>query len=293
MSSQRIDCAEQIGHFLADTLYKSSSLHLLGTVFRTKAAKWSNAAMCALSEKVIFTDPYNNSPLNRFTAGTEGYALSIRTDAVLKKAVVHFKKLFLTKAEALLHGDFHTGSIMVCEGSTFAIDPEFAFYGPMGFDIGAVLSNFYLAYFAHLGDAYGDWLLEQVQGIWAAFSARFTVLWADAKGEIYAAAHSAEDVKAGLQGYLADIWRDAMGFTAMKMIRRIVGVSHVADLESIEDPVLRSLAEKRALLLARRLAVTAHANRLEELGMGCVADLHEKHVKPLSVATPAEEWAVN
>ncbi|GKB47657.1 methylthioribose kinase, partial [Tanacetum coccineum] len=37
---------------------------------------------------------------------------------------------------------------MVTQDSTQVIDPEFAFYGPMGFDIGAFLGNLILAYFA-------------------------------------------------------------------------------------------------------------------------------------------------
>ena len=56
---------------------------------------------------------------------------------------------------ALLHGDLHTGSIMAEAGKTMVIDPEFAFYGPMGFDIGALLANLLLAYFASDGLA-GD-----------------------------------------------------------------------------------------------------------------------------------------
>jgi 5-methylthioribose kinase len=46
------------------------------------------------------------------------------------------------------------------------IDPEFAFYGPMGFEVGALLANVFLAYFAQPGHAngpqYAAWLLEQV-----------------------------------------------------------------------------------------------------------------------------------
>jgi 5-methylthioribose kinase len=30
------------------------------------------------------------------------------------------------------------------------IDPEFAFYGPMGFDLGAILANFFLAYLSQV-----------------------------------------------------------------------------------------------------------------------------------------------
>jgi 5-methylthioribose kinase len=42
---------------------------------------------------------------------------------------------------------------MVTPDSTQVIDPEFAFYGPMGFDIGAFLGNLILAYFAQDGHA--------------------------------------------------------------------------------------------------------------------------------------------
>ena len=58
---------------------------------------------------------------------------------------------FMTQAEALLHGDLHTGSVMVkaaavgAERSTKVIDSEFAFYGPIGFDIGALWGNYLIA----------------------------------------------------------------------------------------------------------------------------------------------------
>lgn len=48
------------------------------------------------------------------------------------------------------------------------IDPEFAFYGPMGFDLGALIGNLLLAYCAvpgnGQGDDYAEWLLQQVNG---------------------------------------------------------------------------------------------------------------------------------
>lgn len=60
---------------------------------------------------------------------------------------------FCERAQALIHGDLHTGSVMVTHDSTQVIDPEFAFYGPMGFDIGAFLGNLILAFFAQDGHA--------------------------------------------------------------------------------------------------------------------------------------------
>ena len=42
---------------------------------------------------------------------------------------------------------------MVTHDSTQVIDPEFAFYGPMGFDIGAFIGNLILAFYAQDGHA--------------------------------------------------------------------------------------------------------------------------------------------
>lgn len=51
---------------------------------------------------------------------------------------------FMTRAQSLIHGDLHTGSIFINEESTKVFDPEFCFYGPMGYDIGNVIANMIL-----------------------------------------------------------------------------------------------------------------------------------------------------
>lgn len=45
---------------------------------------------------------------------------------------------------------------MVTSDSTQIIDPEFGFYGPMGFDIGAFLGNLVLAFYSQDGHANKD-----------------------------------------------------------------------------------------------------------------------------------------
>ena len=51
----------------------------------------------------------------------------------------------------MLQADFHTGSLMVTEQSMYAIDAEFAFYGPMAFDVGKIIANLLIAFFASDG----------------------------------------------------------------------------------------------------------------------------------------------
>jgi len=72
----------------------------------------------------------------------------IYADDELRSEIMFFKDLYMTKTEALIHNDLHTGSIMVDENTTKVIDPEFAFYGPMAHDIGTYFANLVIAYAA-------------------------------------------------------------------------------------------------------------------------------------------------
>lgn len=51
--------------------------------------------------------------------------------------------------------------------------------------------------------------------------------------------------------------QDTIGFAGMKMIRRVVGISHVEDLDGIEDRPTKASCETHALALGRRLAMVS------------------------------------
>jgi 5-methylthioribose kinase len=263
--------ADHITTFLAETLFRTSDLGLPAAEKKRRIAVFAgNAALCRITEDLIFTDPYRLAPLNRWTAPhLDAAAAALRADGPAKAAVTELKRLFLSSAEALVHGDLHTGSIMVTPTDTKVIDPEFAFYGPMGFDIGAVIGNLLLSYISQDGhaaapgerDGYKGWILDQVEAVWTGFDRKFLALWrAGAPGDLVNPDLFADPACIGaLESFrvatLARLFAESTGFAAAKMIRRILGLAHVLDLESIADPARRAACEERALTLARDMLV--------------------------------------
>jgi 5-methylthioribose kinase len=264
---------DHITTFMARTLFLSSDLAISAAAKKEGIAAFAgNHALCKITEDLIFTDPYREAEQNRWTSPyLDAIAADFRDDLDLHVAISRLKLRFMASPEALIHGDLHTGSIMVTESETRVIDPEFAFYGPMGFDIGAVLANLLMAYFASSGHeralgerrAFEAWVLDIVEAVWNEFSGKFLELWrTEAAGDAYPAGlFAAEKGGARLEterrAYMARLFSDTVGFAAAKIIRRIFGLAHNIDFEWIEDPRNRAICEARSLRLARAMMVDA------------------------------------
>ncbi|CAL0332107.1 unnamed protein product [Lupinus luteus] len=260
--------AHHMAHFMAHTLFFTSLLFRSTTHHRRHVAKFcGNAAMCRHTEQVVFSDPYQISQYNHWTSPYLDHdAEALRHDNLLKLQVADLKSKFSERAQALIHGDLHTSSVMVTRDSTQVIDPEFAFYGPMGFDIGAFLGNLILAYFSQDGHvdqlndrkSYKEWILKTIEDTWNLFYNKFIALWdehKDGAGEAYLSTiYDNPELQLLVQKrYMTDLFHDSLGFGAAKMIRRIIGVAHVEDFESIIDAVKRANCERRALDFAKTL----------------------------------------
>ncbi|XP_065870641.1 methylthioribose kinase [Euphorbia lathyris] len=271
--------AEHMSDYMAKTLFYTSLLYLTTTEHKRAVAEYcGNVEMCRLTEQVVFSDPYKVSQYNRWTAPyLDLDAEAVREDNILKLEVAGLKSKFCEKAQALIHGDLHTGSVMVTPDSTQVIDPEFAFYGPMGFDIGAFIGNLILAYYAQAGHAdsandrksYKEWILKTIEDTWKFFDKKFVGLWdehKDGPGEAYLPQiyNNPELQHLVQRSYMKDLLHDTLGFGAAKMIRRIVGVAHVEDFESIKVASKRAECEQQALRFAKQLL--KERRRFESVG---------------------------
>lgn len=263
--------AEQITRFLAHALFFTSDLAMPAARRKALIGRFcGNTELCRITEDLIFTHPYMVHERNRWTSPQlDEAAAAIRADTELKLAVSRLKLRFMSDAQALLHGDMHTGSIMVTADDTRVIDPEFAFVGPIGFDVGKLLGNLLLSFFSQRGherqpgerEAYRRWILETAEEVWNGFERKFLTLWrSHPDGDAFPPAlfegpAGHEALEAERVRYMRALFRDALGFAGASMIRRTLGLAHNADMEEIADADLRASCERRNLRLARELMV--------------------------------------
>lgn len=250
--------ASQLGEYLAQALFHTSDFYLHPHEKKAQVARFINPEMCEITEDLFFNDPYQLHERNNYPAELEAEVAALRDDASLRLAVASLKHRFFSHAEALLHGDIHSGSIFVAEESFKAIDAEFGYFGPIGFDIGTAIGNLLLNYCGlpgHLGirdaAAAREQRLHDIQTLWNTFAERFHSL----------AAEKTRDAALAWPGYastfLKKVWHDAIGFCGTELIRRSVGLSHVADIETIQDPAMRHECLRHAITLGKALIVIA------------------------------------
>lgn len=238
--------AKHIGEFLAHVLFYTSDFALDPEAKKGLAKQFVNPDLCKITENLVFTDPFFDHETNDFEEELREDIEALWTDSQVKLEAAKLKKKFLTNSDALIHGDLHTGSIFADEYTTKVIDPEFAFYGPLGFDLGQFIANLLLNALSRNKEERNE-LFTQVKEVWDVFSETFTELWKKDSLEAFAR------VNGYLEYVLKTTWRDAVGFAGCEVIRRTIGLAHVTDLDGIKDSQKRLQAKRHALRLGKAL----------------------------------------
>jgi 5-methylthioribose kinase len=253
-----------LGLFCARTAFRGSELSMPSPAKKADVGLFAgNVEIPAITEALVFTDSYYDAPMNRHTAGLDPVVARLRADVALKVRAQRMLQSFASNTETMVHGDLHSGSIMSTDRDSRVIDPEFAQYGPMGFDIGMLLANYLMAYLsqpghrgADLGE-YQEWILSVIEDTASAFDAEFRRLWATERtGMLYPARlfeEQGQDSAPARDAVLAAIWRDAWAFCGIEMHRRCLTLAHNADFEAIDDIAQRARLEARNLMLGATL----------------------------------------
>eukprot|EP01102_Stenamoeba_stenopodia_P015622 TRINITY_DN5348_c0_g1_i2.p1 TRINITY_DN5348_c0_g1~~TRINITY_DN5348_c0_g1_i2.p1 ORF type:complete len:182 (-),score=34.48 TRINITY_DN5348_c0_g1_i2:28-573(-) len=165
---------------------------------------------------------------------------------------------------------------MVTEDETFVIDPEFSFYGPMGFDVGKLVGNLLIAYCSqdgladkddhHQRQQYKRWILDTIKAFYEKFEELFVMQWQNHREQ---SAQQAETAFAPpmltqsafdrlSRSFMKNLFKDALGYAGACIIRRVIGLAHVEDFKSISCSKKRAQCEEKALAIARWLLVETH-----------------------------------
>ncbi|MDQ0937985.1 S-methyl-5-thioribose kinase [Streptomyces turgidiscabies] len=238
----------RIGEFVAQLTFATSDFGMESADRKALLAASVSPELCKITEDVVLAEPYIEHEHNHWHEGLDDLATEFRADTRLRTEVADLRHTFMTSAQALLHGDLHTGSVMVGERQGAPVvrvfDPEFSFVGPIGYDLGLYWANALVS--AERARALGTLTdhADQLALSWNAFETEFRHLWPTRTDTFFDDAY--------LDRFLRRIWTDAVGYAGTEIIRRIIGFAHLTDLTTLADPVP---ASRRALLLGRELIV--------------------------------------
>jgi len=271
---------DHITTFLVNSLFYTSDLYLTGPEKKLLEARFVNEQLRKLQEDFVYTNPFRESPENHWNPLVDDAVRAVRANPQLKMAMAEMKLAYMTHAEALIHADLHTGSIMLNAEDTRVIDPEFAFFGPMAYDVGAVLQNLILNYLSHFGhtadreerQSYQSYLLELVREIWNEFARKFDAVWAaNNRGELVPQSYwdfpgGAEAFSEYRRRYIHRLLQEMAGHGGTKFLRRVMGIVSVWDFTSIQNLEKRAIAERSAIRIGTRWV-------MERNTVSCIDDL--------------------
>ena len=243
--------SENLPVFMVDTLLPTTDLILDAEEKKRRVQFFTNPELCKITEDLVLTEPYYNyKDRNIITPGNECFVeQKLYRDEELHAEAAALRLNFMNNAQALLHGDLHTGSVFATETGICVLDPEFAFYGPMGYDIGNVIGNLYFSWankiFAHSDE-------EEAA---AAVRALKTCI-----AEVYDKTRERLEkrydewvtlplyrIPAFREDWIGSVMTDAAGYAGTEIIRRTVGDSKVMEITSVTDPEQR-IPMERALV---------------------------------------------
>ncbi|TDL97937.1 S-methyl-5-thioribose kinase [Macrococcus brunensis] len=238
---------QELGRYLAETLIRTSDFVMPAKEKKALQKEMINPELCEITEDLVYTEPfYNNFNRNELSEDLARVVDRIvYQDPALKSAVAQAKLKFLNKAESLIHGDLHSGSIFINSSGLKVIDPEFGFFGPAGYDLGNIIAHLFFAHTYASSSGRVDqalWIEQTLEEVLQTFrSQALTIL----QQETIDVALRDSSIFAG---FINEIEKDAYIVAGLEIIRRIVGIAKVTDITSLQDD--RITAETQLLLFA-------------------------------------------
>ena len=247
--------ADKMGRYVGRLAFHTSLFGVEAKALKLLAAEAVSPELCEITEDLVLTEPFSGAERNWFQDEIRDAAERLQAPAV-RAAAAEAKYAFMTRGEALIHGDLHTGSVMVRDdGSTRAFDGEFCFYGPVGFDLGLLWANFIVTHGAR--PRAGAQRARRV----GRDAARRRLGRLRGRAARAVAASGSTSAASRTPSSRAGSTASAATPSASPPPRRpaaIVGLAHVVDLESLE-PDARAAASRGVIGTVERLLLERDA----------------------------------
>ncbi|MBI6874460.1 S-methyl-5-thioribose kinase [Clostridium aciditolerans] len=261
--------ADNISTFLADTLLPTTDLVIDRADKKDRVSRFTNKELCDISEDLVFTEPYYNyKNRNIIIKENENFVENnLYNNERLKAEVGILRDRFMNHAQALIHGDLHSGSIFANEKGIKVIDPEFAFYGPMGYDVGNVIGNLFFSwankyYTEGSNSEFLSWIEEAIRDTYDLFAKKLSEKYdAIVKFNLYNSYFK--------EHYIKEVLADSLGYAGTEIIRRVVGDSKVLEVTSVKNleqriPMERALIKIGISLIMNRYRFTKGSHITED-----------------------------
>ena len=225
-----------VGRFTAELSLATSAVGMEPTDRDALIETAANPELCALTQAAVLEEPYRYDDHNHWIPELDADVRALWVDEALLAAVAGVREIFANRSEALIHGDLHSGSLMIGarggEQSIKIFDPEFSFVGPIGMDLGLFWANLTIASIAatHAGaPGLAAGRTSAIEASWREFVSVVAARWPSRVG-------APDDL--GLDEWLGRIRSDAWRFAGVEGIRRVAGFSHAADITSLPADVI-------------------------------------------------------
>lgn len=249
--------ASEMTTFLAETLIRTTDHVMTPHEKKHLVKKYVNPDLCKVTEDLVYTDPYTDARgRNRLNPINEDFfKVELYQDLNLRLEAAKLKEQFQTNSQSLLHGDLHTGSIFINKDAVKVLDPEFAFYGPMGYDVGNVAANLIFAWVnaeVTMKDGeekklFMEWLEVTIRDLIDLFYQKAITILKEVSAD------PISKTPGYFEWYMRKVLEDTAGVAGLELNRRIVGSAKVKDIAGIENPEDRALAERICVLIAKCL----------------------------------------
>ena len=253
--------SENISTFMVDTLLPTTDLVLDAEEKKRRVKFYTNPELCKITEDLVLTEPYYDyKGRNIITPGNEDFVRRfLYEDEALHAEVGRLRLNFMNNAQALMHGDLHSGSIFANKTGIKVLDPEFAFYGPMGYDIGNVIGNLFFSWANKAFTRPADPAAQEAIDALAKIIAETYDLTREKLEKKYdeLVSFPLYRTAAFKKFYLDSVMADSLGYAGTEIVRRTVGDSKVMEVSSVSDltqriPMERALVKLGVALIKQR-----------------------------------------